>query len=167
MIFLGTPEVISVNLTVSGINETTFAADKSVFESVIADITNSSASTVEAKFLEMLSSITTRDVISRGEISHARLGRTNGNRALINLAVQPRDTPHEAFALSKMSTSITFREEVNSGLQGHHTESNPSVTSVSEIARMAGERTYVKLLYSLLVPNEVLDREHISIINYH
>ena len=148
MIFLGTPEVISVNLTVNGVNETTFAADKSVFERVIADITNSSASTVEAKFLEMLSSITTRDVISRGEISHARLGRTNGNRALINVAVKPRDTPHETFALSKMSTSITFREEINSGMQGQHTESNPSVTSVSEITRIAGERTYVELVYS-------------------
>ena len=148
MIFLGTPEVISANLTVSGINETTFAADKSVFERVIADITNSSASTVETTFLEMLSSITTRDVIRSGEISYARLGRTNGNRALINVALKPRDTPHETFALSKMSTSINFREEINSGLQGQQTESSPSVTSVSEITRIAGERTYIELVYS-------------------
>ena len=164
MIFLGTPEAISVNLTVSGINETTFAADTSMFERVIADITNSSASTVEATFLEMLSSTTTRDEIRRGEISHVRLGRTNGNRALINVAVKPRDTPHETFVISKMSTSITFREEINSALQVQQTESNLSVTSVSEITRIAGERNYVELVYSL---NEVLDRKHISIINYH
>ena len=148
MIFLGTPEVISANLTVSGINETTFAADKSVFENVIADITNSSTSTVEATFFKMVSSIATRDAIRRGQISHVRLGRSNGNRALINVAVLPRDTPHETFALSKMGTSITFREEINSGLQGQLTESNPSVTSVSEITRIAGERTYVELVYS-------------------
>ena len=148
MIFLGAPEVISANLTVSGINETTFAADKSVFENVIADITNSSTSTVETTFLKMVSSIATRDVIRRGQISHVRLGRSNGNRALINVAVLPRDTPHETFALSKMNTAITFREEINSGLQGRQTESNPIVMSVSEIARIAGEMTFFKLVHS-------------------
>ena len=48
-------------------NETTFAADKSVIEGVIADITNSSASSVEATFLEMMASITTRDAIVDGK----------------------------------------------------------------------------------------------------
>ena len=142
-IFLVTPEVISVNLTVSGINETTFVAEKSAFENVIAAITNSSESTVEATFLEMVSSITTRDVIRRGKTSLVRLGRSNENRALINVAVKPRDSPHETFALSKMNNAITFREEINSGLQGQQTESNSNVTSISEIARIAGDITYV------------------------
>ena len=131
----------------SGINETTFVAEKSAFENVIAAITNSSESTVEATFLEMVSSITTRDVIRRGKTSLVRLGRSNGNRALINVAVKPRDSPHETFALSKMNNAITFREEINSGLQGQQTESNSNVTSISEIARIAGERTYVELVY--------------------
>ena len=48
-------------------NETTFAADKSVIEGVIADITNSSASSVEATFLEMMASVTTRDSIVGGK----------------------------------------------------------------------------------------------------
>ena len=124
-------------------NETTFASDKSVIEGVIADITNSSASSVEATFLEMMASITTRDAIVDGKTSHIRLGRSNQIRALINVAVKPRDTPHEVFALSKMNIAITFREEINSGLQNQQTESTPSVISVSEISRIAGKMIYV------------------------
>ena len=124
-------------------NETTFAAQKSVIEGVIADITNSSASSVEATFLEMMASITTRDAIVDGETSHVRLGRTNQMRALIKVVVKPRDTPHEVFALSKMNIAITFREEINLGLQNQQTESYPSVISVSEISRKAGKMIYV------------------------
>ena len=135
--------MISANLTVSGMNETTFAAQKSVIEGVIADITNSSASSVEATFLEMMTSITTRDAILDGKTFHVRLGRSNQIRALINVAVKPRDIPHEVFALSKMNTTIAFREEINLGLQNQQTESTPSVISVSEISRMAGKIIYV------------------------
>ena len=149
--FLETPKMISANLTVTGINETTFAADNSVFEGVVADITNSSVSSVEVTFLEMVTSITTRDAIPYGVISNVRLRRSNGNAALINVAVMPRDTPHEIFALSKMNNPITFREEMNLGLQGQQTESNPSVTSVSEITRIAGELTFVKLLPKAII----------------
>ena len=124
-------------------NETTFSADKSVIEGVIADITNSSASSVEATFLEMMASITTRDAIVDGKTSHVRLGRSNQIRALINVAVKPRDTPHEVFVLSKMNIAITFREEINLGLQNQQTESTPSVISVSEISRIAGKIIYV------------------------
>ena len=56
-----------MNLTVSGMNKTTFASDKSVIEGVIADITNSSASSIEATFLEMMASVTTRDSIVGGK----------------------------------------------------------------------------------------------------
>ena len=59
------------------------------------------------------------------------------------MAVKPRDTPHEVFALSKMNTAITFREEINLGLQNQQTESTPSVISVSEISRIAGKMIYV------------------------
>ena len=137
------PDIISANLTVSGMNETTFATDKSVFEGIIADITNSSASSVEATFLEMMASITTRDAIPDGKTSHVRLGRSNQIRALIKVVVKPRDTPHEEFALSKMNTAITFREEMNSALQNQQTESTPSVISVGEISRIAGKLVYV------------------------
>ena len=120
-------------------NETTFAAQKSVIEGVIADITNSSASSVEATFLEMITSVTTRDAILDRKTYPVRIGRSNQIRALINVVVKPRDTPHEVFALSKMNTAIIFREEINLGLQNQQTESTPSVISVSEISRIAGK----------------------------
>ena len=132
---------ISANLTMIGINETTFMADKSIIETIIADITNSSVSSVEATLIEMLSSITTRD-----ERSNVRLTRSDGDRALINVAVAPRDIPHEAYAVTKMNTTITFREEINLGLQNQPTESNTSVISVSQITRVPGELNCVHIL---------------------
>ena len=141
---------ISANLTMIGINETTFMADKSIIETIIADITNSSASSVEATLIEMLSSITTRD-----ELSNVRLTRSDGDRALINVAVAPRDIPHEAYAVSKMNTTITFREEINSGLQNQPTESNSSVISVSQITRIPGELNCVYILAYTIQENSI------------
>ena len=90
----------------------------------------------------MMASITTRDAIPGGKTSHVRLGRSNQIRALIKVVVKPRDTPHEVFALSKMNSAITFREDINLGLRNQQTESTPSVISVSEISRIAGKIIY-------------------------
>ena len=148
--FEGTTEelvlALSANLTMIGINETTFMADKSIIETIIADITNSSASSVEATLIEMLSSITTRDALLYDELSNVRLTRSDGDRALINVAVAPRDIPHEAYAVTKMNTTITFREEINLGLQNQPTESNSSVITVSQITRVPGELNCVHIL---------------------
>ena len=137
---------ISANLTMIGINETTFMADKSIIETIIADITNSSVSSVEATLIVMLSSITTRDALLYDELSNVRLTRSDGDRALINVAVAPRDIPHEAYAVTKMNTTITFREEINLGLQNQPTKSNSSVTTVSQITRVPGELNCVHIL---------------------
>ena len=139
--------IISTNLTISGIDETSFATDKSVLENIIADITNSSASSVEATFIEMLESITNRNALSYHDWSNVRPGRSNDNRALINVAVKPRDTPHETYTILKMNTSISFREEINLGLQNQSIES--SVISVSQITRIPGELIGITLFYSL------------------
>ena len=139
--------IISTNLTISGIDETSFATDKSILENIIADITNSSASSVEATFIEMLESITNRNALSYHDWSNVRPGRSNENRALINVAVKPRDTPHETYTILKMNTSISFREEINLGLQNQSIES--SVISVSQITRIPGELIGITLLYSL------------------
>ena len=130
---------ISTNLTISGMDETSFATDKSILENIIADITNSSASSVEATFIETLESITNRDALSHHDWSNVMSGRSNENRVLINVAVRPRDSPHETYAILKMNTSISFREEINLGLQDQSIESNPSVISVSQITRIPGE----------------------------
>ena len=137
---------ISANLTMIGINETTFMADKSIIETIIADITNSSVSSVEATLIVMLSSITTRDALLYDELANVRLTRSDGDRALINVAVAPRDIPHEAYAVTKMNTTITFREEINLGLQNQPTKSNSSVTTVSQITRVPGELNCVHIL---------------------
>ena len=120
--------IISTNLTISGMDETSFATDKSILENIIADITNSSASAVEATFIQTLE-------------------RSNENWVLINVAVKPRDTPHETYAILKMNTSISFREEINLGLQNQSIESNPSVISVSQITRIPGELIGIRLFY--------------------
>ena len=146
---------ISANLTMIGINETTFMADKSIIETIIADITNSSASSVEATLIEMLSSITTRDALLYDELSNVRLIRSGGDRALINVAVAPRDIPHEAYAVTKMNTTITFREEINLGLQNQPTESNTSVISVSQITRVPGELNCVHILAYIMQKNSI------------
>ena len=129
---------ISTNLTISGVNETTFAADKSILENIIAEVTNSSSSSVEATFMGMLSSIATRNGLFYNDLVNTRLVRSNENRALINVVVTPRDIPHETYALSKMNTPITFRDEVNLALKNQPTESNPTVLSVSQISRIPG-----------------------------
>ena len=96
MNFLETPRSIAVNLTISGINETTFETDlKSDLEKIIADITNSSESSVNAIFLKI-----------------------SGNNALINVTVTPRDSPHEKIVISEMHDTISFLKQLNIGLAG-------------------------------------------------
>ena len=75
--------------------------------------------------------------------------RSNEGSALINVVLTPRDKAHETYALSKMNTPITFREEVNLALQSQPTESNPSVLSVSQISRIPGELKYNETMYEL------------------
>ena len=129
---------ISTNLTISGVNETTFAADKSILENIIADVTNTSSSSVEATFMGMLSSIATRNGLFYNDFVNTKLVRSNENRALINVVLTPRDKPHETYSLSKMNTPIKFRDEVNLALKNQPTESNPTVLSVSQISRIPG-----------------------------
>ena len=98
MNFLETPRLIAVNLTISGINETTFETDlKSDLEKIIADITKSSEPSVNAIFLEMVSSSTTN--------------------ARINVTVKPTDSPHEKIVISEMHDTTSFLDELNTGLQ--------------------------------------------------
>ena len=98
MNFLETPRSIAVNLTISGINETTFETDlKSDLEKIIADITKSSEPSVNAIFLEMVSSSTTN--------------------ARINVTVKPTDSPHEKIVISEMHDTTSFLDELNTGLQ--------------------------------------------------
>ena len=119
------------------VDDTSYTADKPVFERIIADITNSSESEVESSFVEMLSSIT--KIGPRiGRSLNWKSKRSNGNRALINVVVIPRNKIHEAFVVSKMSLSISLRDEINLELKNRPTENGVSVERVNPITRKSG-----------------------------
>ena len=140
MNFLEPLTVIAANLTISGINETTFEDVKSVLQNIIAQITNSSEPSVNTTFLEMVSSSTTRNTVVRSDLSNLRLARSNVNHALINVAVKPRDSPHETYVISKMHDPTTFLGELNLklGLQGQ----KMVVITVSQITPFPGTLIY-------------------------
>ena len=146
MNFLATPKVMSIasNLTISGINETTFKAElQSVLENIIANMTNSSASTVNAIFIDMVSSIATRNAVGYSHLSKMRFARSDENNALINVAVNPRDSPHEAFVISRMNAPKHFKKELNLGLKNQGLTIKPIVITVSQITPYPGTLIYI------------------------
>ena len=149
MNFLEPPTVIAANLTISGINETTFEDVKSVLQNIIAQITNSSEPSVNTTFLEMVSSSTTRNAVVRSDFSNLRLSRSNGNHALINVAVKTRDSPHQTYVISKMHDSTTFLDELNLklGLQGQ----KMVVITVSQITPFPGTLIYNIRLHKFIL----------------
>ena len=119
------------------VDDTSYTADKPVFERIIADITNSSESEVESSFVEMISSIT--KIGPRiGRSPNRKSKRSNGNRALINVVVKPRDKIHEAYVVSKLNLSISLRDEINLELQNRPTENGVSVERVNPMTRKSG-----------------------------
>ena len=119
------------------VDDTSYTADKPVFERIIADITNSSESEVESSFVEMISSIT--KIGPRiGRSPNRKSKRSNGNRALINVVVKPRDKIHEAYVVSKLNLSISLRDEINLELQNRPTENGISVERVNPMTRRSG-----------------------------
>ena len=119
------------------VDDTSYTADKPVFERIIADITNSSESDVESSFVEMISSIT--KIGPRiGRSLNWKSKRSNGNRALINVVVKPRHKTHEAYVVSKMNLSISLRDEINAELQNRPTENGVSVERVNPMTRKSG-----------------------------
>ena len=120
------------------VDDTSYTADKPVFERIIADITNSSESEVESSFVEMISSIT--KIGPRiGRSLNWKSKRSKGNRALINVVVKPRDKTHEAYVVSKMNLSISLRDEINLELQNRPTENGVSVERVNPMTRKSGK----------------------------
>ena len=148
---------ISVTLTMRGVNKSTFSADKSVLEIIIADITNSSSA--ECTVIEYLSSITQwgdfvpylsiicqRLPLNSSELSNDEVTSSAGSCALINAVVRPRDAPHEEYALSKMNDKTVFRDEINERLINQITEGNLSVISVGPVERIPGQPIHITVL---------------------
>ena len=130
---------ISFNLTMMGINETSFNELKSYLENAVADMTNISPSSVTAAFIEMVPILSTRLVHRHLYEEHANVirKRSKESGALINVAVTPMDRDGETVALDIINDTSSFHVELNTRLENHSTV-NASVTSISQIQRVPG-----------------------------
>ena len=138
---------VSVNLTVYGVNETSFDVVQPVLESVIADITGSSASSVQAVFVEMLPTTTYRDLdFYVFSLANIRTIESNEYGALINVTVTPTDAPHEIEVVDTMNDTFSFLSDINAGLLDQWEDYNASVISVSSIERTPGNLIYCTTL---------------------
>ena len=139
---IGTSEIlpITVNLTISGMNETSFLGPFLWNLGVmIANITNSPSSSVTSAFIEMVSTITSRNIyISEDKINGGIEKRSNDIGALINVVITPNDTDHEQDVTDAMNDTASFMSDINSGLQAL-SSSNITVINVSQIQRIAGK----------------------------
>ena len=120
-------------------NETSFLDLNSEFDEIVANITNSPTSSVTSSFIEMVSTITSRNIyLSDGTRNGGREKRSNDNGALINVVITPTDTDHEKDIMDAMNESASFISDINSGLQAL-SSGNITVINVSEIQRIAGK----------------------------
>ena len=115
----------------SGINGTSFLEMKSDLEQIVADITNSSVSSVTSEFIEMVSIVS-----SRGH-GDERRKRSNENGALINISITPTDKANEKKVLDILNDTSTFYSNMNARLQ-NLSISTVNVISISQIQRLAG-----------------------------
>ena len=120
-------------------NETSFLDVNSDLDDILADITNSPPSSVTSAFIEMVSTITSRNIyLSDGTRTEGREKRSNDNSALINVVIAPTDTNHEEDVMYAMNDTASFISDINSGLQAL-SSGNITVISVSQIQRIAGK----------------------------
>ena len=120
-------------------NETSFLDVNSDLDDILADITNSPPSSVTSAFIEMVSTITSRNIyLSDGTGNGGREKRSNDNGALINVVITPADTDHEKDVMDAMNDTASFISDINSGLQGL-SSGNITVINVSQIQRIAGK----------------------------
>ena len=120
-------------------NETTFLDLNSELDDIVANITNSPPSSVTSTFIEMVSTITSRDIyLSDGTRNGGREKRSNDNGALINVVITPTDTDHEQDVMGAINDTASFISDTNSGLQAL-SSGNITVINVSQIQRIGGK----------------------------
>ena len=145
---IGTSEIlpITVNLTISGMNETYFLGlflwDLDV---MIANVTNSPSSSVTSAFIEMVSTITSRNIyISNDTMNVGMEKRSNDIGALINVVITPTDTDHEQDVTDTMNDTASFISDINSELK-LLSYGNFTVISMSQIQRISGKLIHGKV----------------------
>ena len=120
-------------------NETIFLDLNSELDDIVANITNSPPSSVTSTFIEMVSTITSRDLyLSDGTRNGGREKRSNDNGALINVVITPTDTDHEQDVMDAINDTASFISDTNSGLQAL-SSGNITVINVSPIQRIGGK----------------------------
>ena len=120
-------------------NETSFLDLNSALDDILANITNSPPYSVTSAFIELVSTITSRNIyLSDGTRTEGREKRSNDNSALINVVIAPTDTNHEEDVMYAMNDTASFISDINSGLQAL-SSGNITVISVSQIQRIAGK----------------------------
>ena len=131
-------------------NETSFLDLNSDLDDILADITNSSTSSVTSAFIEMVSTITSRNIyLSDGTRTEGREKRSNDNSALINVVIAPTDTNHEEDVMYAMNDTASFISDIDSGLQAL-SSGNITVINVSQIQRIAGKLIDGEMLLYIL-----------------
>ena len=140
--FADTVEIIpiSFNLTMTGVNKTSFTELKSYVENAVAEITNSSPSSVTSTFIETVTILSTKKVHRYFNEEHSNdiSKRSSPNGALINVAISPMDSANEKEVLGIINSTSSFTFELNSRLE-NHSNIDASVTSISQIQRIPGK----------------------------
>ena len=118
---------ISVNLTLQGMNKTTFIDLKPILKHAIADVNNVPLSSVDAAFIET----TTTAVSSDQDPNNHTL-----NDAVIKVTIKPMDTDEETNILDNLSENTEpFRSKIQTVLAPH----NVKVLSMSKVERTSGK----------------------------
>ena len=111
---------IFFNLTLNGVDETSFSDIKDILEQTIAAANNVPLSSVNAEFVGMAATISTR---------------SSDDQAVINVIITPTDANEETEALDNMvNNTVSFLSEINADLASH----NIDVVSMSEVERIPG-----------------------------
>ena len=119
---------ISVNLTLQGMNETTFIDLKPILKQAIADANNVPLSSVDAAFIE-----TTKAVSSDEDPSNRTL---NDIRAVIKVTIKPMNIEQETNVLDNLNENTEpFLSKIKPVLAAH----NVNVLSMSKVERISGK----------------------------
>ena len=119
---------ISVNLTLQGMNETTFIDLKTILKQAIADANNVPLSSVDAAFIE-----TTKAVSSDEDPSNRTL---NDIRAVIKVTIKPMNIEEETNVLDNLNENTEpFLSKIKPVLAAH----NVNVLSMSKVERISGK----------------------------
>ena len=106
---------------------------------MIANITNSPSSSVTSAFIEIVSTITSRNIyISDDKMNGGMEKRSNDIGALINVVITPTDTDHEQDVTDTMNDTASFISDINSELKVL-SYGNFTVISMSQIQRISGK----------------------------